>query len=498
MNFIEGSSRREIDLLPACLDDYVEADSPAREIDSFVESLDLEECGFSFPKTDSKGRGRPAYHPKSLLKLFIYGYMNGLRSGRKLEKACKLNLEVIWLMQKLRPDFKTICDFRKENSDCFKTAAAKYSLNCYREGYIDGKLLAVDGSRIKAQNAPEKSWSKAKLANFITHVEKEINEYLRRLEEADNCPVPADKKLHEYVNSQLDHLKDKKKNLESLQEELEKSGTNHLSLTDKDAKILKKNGSIVVGYNAQTTVDSKHGLIICSEVTNSSNDMGLLGPMAIQAKEILDLDEVDAVADKGYYSAEDFKNCEKNNITTHISEVMMSPSERQGLFGKRHFIYDPENDSYTCPANHELARVQKEKGDKKQWSYRNRKACKDCPIKDRCTKSSYRTIKRTENDPYLEKNRARLSHNKDIRRQRKAIVEPPFSWLKLHSLIGGFLTKGLAMVNAEFSLSQLAFNLKRVMKIKENKRRTENSRPIMAICTSYLKKRAPIKQFMAA
>lgn len=466
MNFIEGSSRREIDLLPACLDDYVESDSPAREIDSFVESLDLEECGFSFPRTDTKGRGRPAYHPKSLLKLFIYGYMNGLRSGRKLEKACKLNLEVIWLMQKLRPDFKTICDFRKDNSDCFKTVAAKYSLNCYREGYIDGKLLAVDGSRIKAQNAPEKSWSKAKLANFITHVEKEINEYLRRLEEADKCPIPGDEKLHEYVNSQLDHLKDKKKNLESLQEELEKSGTNLLSLTDKDAKILKKNGSIIVGYNAQTTVDSKHGLIICSEVTNRSNDMGLLGPMATQAKEVLDLNEVDAVADKGYYSAEDFKECEKNNITTHVSEVMMSPSERQGLFGKRHFIYDPEKDSYTCPANHELTRVQKEKGDKKQWSYRNRKACKDCPIKERCTKSSYRTIKRTENDQYLERNRERLSQNKDIRRQRKAIVEPPFSWLKLHSLIGGFLTKGLAMVNAEFSLAQIAFNIKRVATIK--------------------------------
>lgn len=498
MNFIEGSSRREIDLLPACLDNYIEADSPAREIDSFVESLDLEECGFSFPKTDSKGRGRPAYHPKSLLKLFIYGYMNGLRSGRKLEKACKLNLEVIWLMQKLRPDFKTICDFRKENSDCFKTAAAKYSLNCYHEGYIDGKLLAVDGSRIKAQNAPEKSWSKAKLANFITHVEKEINEYLRRLEEADKCPVPADKKLHEYVNSQLAHLKDKKKNLESLQEELEESGTNHLSLTDKDAKILKKNGSIVVGYNAQTIVDSKHGLIVSSKVTNNSNDLGLLGPMAIQAKEILDLDEVDVVADKGYYSAGDFKECEENNITTHVSEVMMSPAERQGLFGKRHFIYDQEKDSYTCPGSHKLTAGKKENRDEKQWNYRNKKACKNCPIKERCTKSSYRTIKRTENDQYLEKNRARLSHNKDIRRQRKAIVEPPFSWLKLQSLIGGFLTRGLPMVNAEFSLSQLAFNLKRVMKIKESKRATANSKPNSTIWTPYIKNRVPINHFMAA
>ena len=147
------------------------------------------------------------------------------------------------------------------------------------------------------------------------------------------------------------------------------------------AKILKKNGSIVVGYNAQTVVDSKHGLIVCSEVTNNSNDLGLLGPMVIQAKEILGLDEVDAVADKGYYSAEDFKKCEENNITTHVSEVMMSPSERQGLFGKRHFIYNQEKDLYTCPASHELTTGQKKKGDKQQWNYRNKKACK-CMVRD--------------------------------------------------------------------------------------------------------------------
>ena len=496
MNFIEGSDRREIELLPACLDDYVTTDSPVREIDDFVESLDLTTCGFSFPKSDSIGRGRPAYHPKSLLKLYIYGYMNSLRSGRKLEKSCQVNLEVIWLMKKLKPDFKTICDFRKNNSNAFKKVCAEYSLNCYQNGYIDGKLIAVDGSRIKGQNAPGKSWTKAKLTRLLIHLEKETEQYLKLLEEADKCPVPTDKKLHEHVDRQLKNLEERKEELVNIQIEMEQSGTNHLSQSDEDTKILKKNGSIVVGYNAQTVVDSKHGLIVCSEVTNKQNDLGLLAPMSIQAKELLDLDEVDVTADKGYYSSECLKQCDENNITAHIPEIMMSPSERQGLFGKRHFKYNHEKNVYICPADQILTTP--DTGKKKQWNYRNKQACKNCPVKERCTKASYRTIKRTDNDQYLEKNRERLSHNKDIRRQRKSIVEPPFSWLKMHSLIGGFLTKGSAMVNAEFSLAQLAFNMKRVKTIKENNHKRGNSSPIITMSTLYIKNRATIGQFMVA
>ncbi|NRA43066.1 MAG: IS1182 family transposase [Pseudomonadales bacterium] len=469
MNFIEGTDRREAELLPACLDDYVAVESPVRKIDSFVESLDLHDCGFRFPKSNTQGKGRPAYHPKFLLKLFIYGYMNGLRSGRKLEKACKINLEVIWLMQKLKPDFKTICDFRKNNSDSFKKVATQYSLHCYHQGYIGGELLAVDGSRIKGQNALDKSWSKKKVNRLKLHLEKEISNYLKLLEDADNCPVPSDEKLHNYANTQIENLESRIDDLKQIEAKLEESGSDHLSQSDADTRILKKNGNIVVGYNAQTAVDSRHGLIVCSEATNKQNDFGLLAPMSIQAKEILSLDETEVTADKGYYSSECLKQCDENNIITHIPEIMMSPSERQGLFGKRHFEFNEERNVYICPANQELTTP--DTGKKKQWNYRNKIACKNCPIKERCTTSNYRTIKRSVNDPYIEKNRERLSYNKDIRRLRKVIVEPPFSWLKMHSLVGGFLTKGFKMVNAELSLAQLAYNMKRVEKIESRYRR---------------------------
>ena len=485
-----------MELLPACLDDYVTVDNPIRELDIFVESLNLESCGFTFPKSDSQGRGRPAYHPKSLLKLFIYGYMNGLRSGRKLEKACKINLEVIWLMQRLQPDFKTICDFRKNNSEAFKKVATEYSLHCYREGYIDGKLIAVDGSRIKGQNSPDKSWTQNKVKRLLVHLEKETDQYIKQLEEADKCPVSTDNKLLKHAGRQLKHLEKRKAQLKDIQEKLEESADDHLSQTDKDTKILKKRGSTVVGYNAQTAVDSKHGLIVCSEVTNKQNDIGLLAPMGIQAKETLELQKAEVVADKGYYSSKDLKGCDENNITAHVSEVMLSPSERKGLFGKRHFKYHSDKNIYICPAGMELA-TPDTKG-KKEWNYRNRKACKDCPIKARCTNSKYRTIKRSVNDKYLEANRERLSQNKEIRKQRKAIVEPPFSWLKLHSLIGGFLTKGFAMVNAEFSLAQIAFNMKRVATIKKGDLNNALTDLILLMADYMKPHKASLSQYKAA
>ncbi len=468
MNFIEASDRGEIELLPACLDDYIPQDSSAREIDNFVESLDLEDCGFIFPKSDIHGRGRPSYHPKHLLKLFIYGYMNGLRSGRKLEKSCQINMEVIWLMQKLKPDFKTICDFRKNNSDAFKKVAAEYSLFCYHQGHIDGKLLAVDGSRIKGLNSPDKSWSKSKARHLLSHLEKESAKYLDILAKADNCPVSSDENRLKHIKHKIDHLKKRQDEVRNVQIKMDEKETEYISQTDEDCKILKKNGSVVVGYNAQTVVDSKNGLIVCSEVTNKQNDLGLLAPMAKEAKKLLDLETTEVVADKGYYKGEDLKECEQNYITPHIPEVMASPSERKGLFGKRDFEYNPEKDIYICPADQELSTPDI---NKKQKNYRNRKACKECPLKLRCTSSKYRTIKRGENDKYLENNRRRLKNNREIRRKRKAIVEAPFSWLKLHSLIGGFNTKGFRMVRAEFCLAQIAYNMKRVKELN-NKTKT--------------------------
>lgn len=496
MNFIEGRSRREVALMPACVDDYVSSDNPVRDLDSFVDSLDLHALGFIFPKSDLLGRGRPAFHPKVLLKLFIYGYQNNLRSGRKLAKSCLINLEVMWLVESLTPDFKTICDFRKNNSEAFIKVASEYSVYCLQEGYIDGKLLAVDGSRIKGQNNPDKSWTVSKIEKLHTHLEKEIGNYLQAIEDADECPAPSDDKLKEHTKTRVEHLRNRQDELVEKRKEMTESGEASLSESDPDTRILNKNGNRVVGYNAQTVVDSKHGLIVCSEVTNNHNDIGLLSPMTNNAMETLGLDEVEVVADKGYYSAEDLKNCEESNITAHVPEVKMSPSERQGLFGKRHFEYIEEKNVYICPANNELVPPKKKKEKAKSWNYRNRKACENCPLKSRCTTGKYRSIKRTVNDQYLERNRQRLSHNKEIRRRRKAIAEPPFSWLKLQSLVGGFQTKGLTMVNAEFSLAQIAFNMKRVTSIKAKK--APSPRSILAMKKKFFVEMAYREQLLAA
>ena len=266
MNFIEASDRREVELLPACLDDYISEDSPARDIDSFVESLNLHDCGFSYPKSDSQGRGRPSYHPKHLLKLFIYGYMNGLRSGRKLENSCQINMEVLWLMQKLKPDFKTICDFRKNNSEAFKKVAAQYSLFCYQQGHIDGKLLAVDGSRIKGLSAASKSWSKSKAKRLLIHLEKETSKYLDILAKADDCPVESDEQRLKHIKHKLKHLEKRKEEIHTVQKEMAESGTDYISHSDKEyglileddvinLKPIKKNLNSVIKKFSKTDWD---------------------------------------------------------------------------------------------------------------------------------------------------------------------------------------------------------------------------------------------------
>jgi transposase len=486
MNFIKGSNRCEVELFPACLDDYIDMSSSVRELDVFVESLDLAECGFIFPKSDTRGRGRPSYHPKVLLKLYIYGYLNSIRSGRKLEKACHLNIELMWLVQKLRPDFKTICDFRKKNSASFKRVAAEYTLDCYRRGYIAGDLLSVDGSRIKGLNSKDKSWNLRKTQRLLSQLEKETSKYLKILEEADKCPIESDNALRENLEDKMAKIEERKEKIKTIQSDLENSEGKSLSCSDPDSRLMRKNGKTIVGYNVQTVVDDKHCLIVSSEVTNKMNDIGLLTPMSTDAKELLNLEQTEVLADKGYYSSNDLKGCEDNNITPYVPEVKSSPSERKGLFGKRHFIYNSSKDLYTCPAKHELKPSQV--SDSNEKNYRNRTACQNCPLKPRCTHSKYRSIKRNKiNDPVLERNRQRIKEQPEKLKRRKAIVEHPYSCLKNEILTGGFVVRGFSMVRAEFCLAQIAYNMKRVFKIKSEalRRKKRLSRPIIALSVLY-------------
>ena len=467
MKFIKGDDRRESILFPECLDDYVCSTSEVRIIDKFVDTLNLRECGFIYPKEDPLGRGRAAYDPADLLKLLIYGYSNGLRSGRKLEKNCHINLEVIWLLKRLKPDFKTICDFRKNNRKAFKQATAQFTLLCHELKLIGGETIAVDGTIIKASNNIAKSWGSKKLSKNLKQTEKQIEEYIRDLEQLDDDPAPNSELRKEELENKLEYEKSKKEQLQELKESLDKSPNDHLSLTDEDSKSIHKRGKSCVGYNVQTTVDSLHKLIICSEATNKVNDLGLLAPMAEKTKELLNLEEsCNFTSDSGYYALDDINTCEDMGMIPYLPTVNKSSNVQQGLYGKEAFIYDDQTNTYLCPNKSILKKIRTTKQRGRLFNqYANKSACETCSIKHRCTKAKKRILSRWEHEQYQERATKRIREKKEMMTTRKATVEHPYGTIKTQLLANGFIVRGKEMVQAECSLAHLAYNLKRVLKI---------------------------------
>jgi transposase len=467
MNLIAGDDRRESIFFPQCLDDYIDSNSEVRIIDHFVDSINLKECGFQFPKEDPLGRGRAAYNPADLLKLFIYGYFNGVRSGRKLEKSCHINLEVIWLLKRLKPDFKTICDFRKNNHKAFKQATAQFTFLCRKLKLIAGETIAVDGTIIKASNNISKSWSSNKLDKTLKQTEAQIEQYLNDLESLEDDPAPDAEQRKEAVGHKLEYEQTKKIQLNDIKGTLEKSSKSHLSLTDPDSKTISKQGKSCVGYNVQTSVDSLHKLIVCCEVTDRINDLGLLTPMAKETKNLLELQEpCDLTADSGYYTLDDLKDCEDMGMIPYLPTVKKSSNVQQGLYGKGAFLYNPKEDTYLCPNKISLKRIRTtEQRGKRFHQYAHKSACRNCPLKLRCTKAKQRVLSRWEHEQYQERATKRILENKEMMATRKGTVEHPYGTIKTQFLSNGFLVRGKEMVQAECSLAHLAYNLKRVLNI---------------------------------
>ena len=467
MNLIEGADRREVLFFPECLDDYIPQNSPVRFIDAFVDSLDLTECGFPFPKQDINGRGRPAYHPADLLKLFIYGYKNGLRSGRKLEKSCQINLEVIWLLKKLAPDFKTICDFRKDNRNAFKKVSSEFTLFCRELNLITGKVVAVDGTTIKASNNISKSWSPSKLDKELKKNEESIEKYLSDIEKLDDDPAPDAEDRKEVLQNKVERAKVRKDKFSEMKTALDETENDHFSLTDPDSRTIKKNGKSCVGYNVQTAVDGEHKLIVCCEVTDKGNDLELLASMAKLAKKELELvDKCDLLTDAGYYSLIDIKECEDMKMIPYLPTVNKSPKQRQGFFGKRAFVYNRQKNIYTCPNKEALIKIRTtQQRDKVYYQYANKKACENCPIKSKCTDKKMRIVSRWEHEEYQERATERINKNPGKMGERKEIVEHPYGTIKTQIIVNGFLVRGKEMVQAEASLAHFAYNLKRVLNI---------------------------------
>ena len=461
MKHIQGISRSQTLLLPACVDDYVGSDNPVRLIEAFVDSLDLGAAGFgrSLPKVT----GRPGYDPSDLLKLYIYGYLNRVRSSRRLEGETHRNLEVIWLMRQLQPDFKTIADFRRENKTAFRQVFREFVVLCRSLDLFGRELIAVDGTRLKAVNSRERNFTRAKLAKAMAESDDRLRRYLKQLDDADkNDTVPTARV--ENLEEKIAAIKERRARLEEHRVKLEASGDDQISLTDPDARAMPSSSRIGVGYNIQIAVDAKHKLIAEQQVHNKVSDLGLLAETANAARENLGVDQIDAVADRGYYKIEDIEDCEATGVTPYVPKPLRGSAVKNGFFTKEQFHYDAAADVLICPGGEKLEPKYKSKiRENDAIIFVNRKACKGCDLRVRCTNAAFRKVTRYANEAILDRMAARLAARPEVMDQRRESVEHPFGSIKQWMGQRDFLTRCIENVRGEFSLTALAFNIRRAL-----------------------------------
>jgi transposase len=464
MSYVEGASREQRILFPEALDDYISENNVVRFIDAFVDGLEMEELGFD--RSAPKETGRPPYDPRDLLKLYIYGYMNRLRTSRKLERECQRNVELMWLMRKLGPDFKTISDFRKDNRKVFKGVFRQFVLLCKGLGLVAGELVVVDGSKFKAVNSGQRNFSPKKLEKRLKEIDKNVERYLDEMERADRQESQSEITVEE-LRQKIARLKERKGRYGELLKELKASGESQISLTDPESRVMALTPKGEVSYNVQTAVDSQYHLIVEQDVTNEGLDNHQLLPMAQGTQQILEQEKLKVVADMGYYNHEQLKHCEEAGITVYVNKPIVSKNTWHGLFGKEKFTYESDGDFYRCPAGERLTfRFQSKERKQKQFRYYWTTACLSCPIKVQCTTNKkFRRIKRWEHEAVVERVEQRVRAHPEVLKQRKEIVEHPFGTIKFWNDQRHFLMKGLEKVKAEFSLSTLAYDIKRAINI---------------------------------
>src|ERR1700739_1032546 len=462
--FIEGEDRSERQLLPDCLDDYVAEDNLVRVVDVFVDELDLPTLGFAGPAAT----GRPGYSPVTLLKLYVYGYLNQVQSSRRLEREAGRNVELMWLRGRLGPGPKEVADFRKENGPAIRQVCVRFVELCRQMGLLVTASVAIDGSKFKAVNNRDKNFTRGKVERRRRQLEESVARYLAQLDTADlheASETLAAKTAH--LKEKLTKLKSEMHKLEAYEEAMLASPDHQISLTDPDSRSMATSGrgSGVVGYNVQVAVDTEHHLIIAHEVTNSGSDRAQLANMGKQAKAVLQAEELAAVADRGYFNSPQILECAEAGITVTLPKPMTSGAKSQGRFGKQDFVYVPEEDAYRCPAGEQLPyRFTSEENGKMLRRYWTT-ACQDCSLKSQCTTGPERRIPRWEHEHLLEAVQQRLDSNPQRTRQRRETVEHPFGTMKARMGATHFLAKTLPKVAAEMALSVLAYNLTRVMNI---------------------------------
>lgn len=469
MAHISGDDRSQFLLLPESVDDYVGPDNVVRFIDAFVDGLDLRAAGFG--RVQAKATGRPGYHPADLLKLYIYGYLNRVRSSRRLEAEARRNIEVIWLLRRLTPDFKTIADFRRDNRSAFRQVFREFVVLCRELDLFGRALIAVDGTRIKAVNSRERNFTKAKLAKAMAESDERLARYLKQLDDADKDDAdngagdgPGTGTI-DRLQEKIAAIRDRRARLEETSQALAASGEDQISLTDPDARAMHSSSRVGVGYNIQIAVDTKHKLIAEQQVHNKVSDLGLLTETAEAARETLGIDKIDAVADRGYFKIEDIEACEAAGIVPYVAKPNRGSAAAKGFFTKDRFRYDATADAYACPGDHMLRPRSRRpvRDDVHLIVYANAAACRACVHKARCTDGASRNIIRYENEAVLERMATRLAARPEVLDQRRESVEHPFGSVKQWMGQGAFLTRRLENVRAEFSLTAIAYNLRRAI-----------------------------------
>jgi transposase len=472
--FKSGESREQRCLLPPRIEDYVGPDNPVRAIESFVCALDLAKLKFRHADRGAEV-GQPPYGPADLLKLYLYGYINQVRSSRRLEREACRNLELIWLLKNLRPGYRTIANFRKENWEALRAANRNFVLLVRELGLVGGTVVAIDGSFFHGDASKASIFTRKRLAEQITRLDQEIEAYGKSLEDNDAAEArgrtDGDGDGGD-LGAKVAALMAKRSRAQADLDRLEANGETQLSLTDPDARLLSKSGQTVAGYNVQAVVDDKHKLIVESAVVNDSSDVGQLHAMAKAAKEALGAETLQVLADAGYYSSTELKACEDDGIVAYVPPPEGTGRlEKQGRFSLKDFSYDSAADAYRCPAG-ELLRPTKGRftntSGRVEIRYLSRKAiCDACPLRARCLtpKAAQRSIGRWEHEDVLERHRARMRGADELMRRRFAMVEHPFGTLKCRAGYRHFLLRGFDKVRGEWSLMALCYNFTRVLNI---------------------------------
>ena len=460
MRYKKSNNRDQLSLEPLCLEDMLPPDAEVRALEIIIDKMEIRSLGFIYSET--KATGRKPYDPVDMFKIYAYSYFNGIRSSRKIERECYRNIELMWLIGDIRPDFKTIADFRKDNKAQIKAAFQKFSMICGELGLIGKEIVAVDGSKFRASNSRLAYHSEKKIDEKIKHHTEKAEKYLKLLDSCDKEETKSPKLTNDEIVSKIDKISKRVDELVALKADVIERGT--IYETDPDSRMMKTNNNgCDICHNVQIAVDDKAHLVVAVDVTSQAIDKEQLYNMASQAKENLEVDTLTIIADKGYYSSKQFMLCEEDNIKPIVSCANQDFHVNDERYSKENFHFDYERGGYICPEGQILSVFCK--GKDGCIKYANPLACKNCLQKSECTTSKYRTIQDRPFIEYARKVDKRTKENVHTYYRRKQVVEHPFGTVKRAFGFSCFLTRGTENVRTESLLHFLAYNMKRVINI---------------------------------